>query len=104
MASKNKVTLGKADFIKRLAKNAKITKNDAESAYDLFVLTLRTAIEEGNDVRLNGIGTLKVTSYKERFYISPFSEKPITKPSGKRLNFTPSNSIKDSLNNGKTND
>lgn len=100
MQPKKQITLGKADFIKRLAKTVDCSQASSEAIYELFLSTLRTALKEGNNVRLNGIGTLKVVPYEARFYTTPITGEPIAKPAGLRLSFRVASPMKEALNNG----
>lgn len=99
MTSNKNTTLGKAALVDDLAKRLDTTKEMAELLHDTFIGSIMLSLTKGSNVRLNGLGTLKVVHYNERFYISPMAKAPVIKPAGRRVNFSMARSMKEAMNN-----
>ncbi|MBE0507933.1 MAG: HU family DNA-binding protein [Marinospirillum sp.] len=100
MQSTQNTTLGKIKLSEQLAQQMQVSQEAAETLYDAFVSEVRSMLLKGVNVRLNGVGTIKVSHYEARLHTSPATGQPVAKPAGRRLRFTMAEPMKDALNNG----
>ncbi|HMR84518.1 MAG TPA: HU family DNA-binding protein [Niabella sp.] len=60
------LTMNKAELIEKLAKDAAITKTQANAALDSFVEAVTKTLKKGDKVTLVGFGTFSVTKRAAR--------------------------------------
>lgn len=89
--------LGKSDLTKKVATRAGLTGVKATTAVNAMLDAIAEAIEEGEEVRLIGFGSFKVTETRERRGRNPRTGEPITIPAGRRLSFSPGAKLVEAL-------
>lgn len=90
--------MSKKDLIDAVAQNADLTKEKAGVAVDAMLAHIKSAMKNGDEVRLPDFGTFKVAKRKAREGRNPATGATIKIPASVVPKFTPSKGLKDSLN------
>jgi DNA-binding protein HU-beta len=85
----------KAELVKKIAKEANLTKAAAEKVVEAFIASVTSSLKKGEAVTLVGFGTFNVTSRKARSGRNPQTGKEIKIAAKKVAIFRPSKSLKD---------
>lgn len=95
--------MNKQELISSIADNAKVTKSDAAAMVDAFVDSITSALKTGDEVRLTGFGTFKITERKATTGRNPRTGEEIKIAARKSAKFSAGKSLSDSVNtSGKT--
>lgn len=70
--------MNKGELVEKIAKDAKITKTQANEALDAVINNVAGALSKGGKVTLVGFGTFSVTKRKARKGRNPQTGKEIT--------------------------
>jgi DNA-binding protein HU-beta len=89
--------MNKAQLIEAVAKNAKMTKVDAELVLNTALDTIKKSVKKGEDVTLIGFGTFTKTKRKARIGRNPQTGKEIKIPAMTVPKFRPGREFKDIL-------
>ena len=81
--------LGKSELVQQLAQKTGLTSGKANQYMNAFLDTVTEALSRGEEVRITGFGSFRVTETKERMAISPRTRQPIRVPARKRVGFSP---------------
>jgi DNA-binding protein HU-beta len=76
--------MNKAQLIEAVAKNAKVTKVDAELVLNTALDTIKKSVKKGEDVTLIGFGTFTKSKRKARTGRNPQTGKEIKIPASER--------------------
>jgi DNA-binding protein HU-beta len=87
----------KADLVSYIAKEAGITKANAEKALDAFVKAVMEALGRGEKVTLVGFGTFYVAERAERRGRNPQTKEEIIIPACKVPKFKPGKLLKEKV-------
>ncbi len=87
----------KAEFVMRIAKDAKITKKAAEAALNSFVGGVRDALRKGKRVSLVGFGTFSVGRRAARNGRNPQTGEAIKIKAAKLPKFRAGKALKDAV-------
>ena len=98
MQSRRTEAMSKKDLIDAVAKECELTKEKAGNAVEAILGHIRTAMKNGEEVRLPDFGTFKVAKRKAREGRNPATGATIKIPASKVPKFTPSKGLKDALN------
>ena len=79
--------MNKADLVTRMAKDAEITKRQAEKALDALVDGVQETLSKGDSVTLVGFGTFSVMSRSARKGRNPQTGREIFIPARKTPKF-----------------
>jgi len=79
--------MNKAELVDKIAKDAEITKAQANEALDSFTKSVVTALKKGDKVTLVGFGTFSVTKRTARIGRNPQTGKEIKIPAKKVAKF-----------------
>ena len=90
--------MNKTELVAAIAKNAELTKKDAEAALTAFTETVAAELKKGEKVQLVGFGTFKVTERKEREGRNPQTGAVINIPATKTPSFSAGAELKKSVN------
>jgi DNA-binding protein HU-beta len=90
-------TVGRSELTKRIAKQADISQKQAQAALEVTLLTIREALQDGNEVRLVGFGSFKVRQSAARKGVNPRDRKPIEVPAKDRVRFFPGKDLADAV-------
>lgn len=87
--------LHKADFVARIAREAKISKAQAERAYAALVEGIQDALAEGDRVTLTGFGSFSTAERKPRMGRNPRTGLPIAIAGRRVPKFTAGKKLKE---------
>lgn len=90
--------MNKAELISAIAQHAGMTKADAGKALDATLWTIQGQLKKGQDVRLTGFGTFKVTKRAARKGRNPRTGATINIAASKSPAFRPGKEFKEAVN------
>lgn len=90
--------MNKGELVDAVAKDAKITKAEAQAAVDSVVTNITKALKKGKKVTLVGFGTFATSKRSAREGRNPQTGKPIKIPAKKVAKFAPGKALKDAIN------
>ncbi|MCQ2965487.1 MAG: HU family DNA-binding protein [Alphaproteobacteria bacterium] len=90
--------MNKAELVAAIAKNAGLTKVDAEKALEATMDAIEATLKAGDEVRLVGFGTFAVATRKATVGRNPRTGKEIKIPASKAPKFKAGKLLKDALN------
>jgi len=82
--------VGKGEMASRIAEKAGFSTAQASRALNAVLDAIADSLAKGDEVRLTGFGTFRVTETKERIGRNPRTGEPIKIPAGRRVSFSPS--------------
>lgn len=88
----------KQELIDAVAEACSITKDNAKMAVDTMFGQIKSAMKQGQDVRLPDFGTFKVAKRKEREGRNPATGATIKIPASNVPKFTPAKGLKEAVN------
>jgi DNA-binding protein HU-beta len=89
--------MNKAELVDAIAKDAKITKGQAQEAVDALFTHVRRSLKRGEKVTLVGFGTFASSRRAARMGRNPQTGAPIRIPARKVARFTPGKGLKDAI-------
>lgn len=89
--------MNKGELVDAIAKDAKITKTQAQDAVDAFVKNVQRSLKKGDTVAIVGFGTFKSAKRGARTGRNPQTGKPIKIPAKKVARFSPGKQLKDAI-------
>ena len=92
--------MNKADVVDRVAGQARVARQQAESVLDAFFDTVRSAAKSGDRVGWPGFGSFSTTQRKARTGRNPRTGEAVRIPATRAVKFSPSSTLKDFLNAG----
>ena len=93
--------LGKTELVKRVAEKAGLSSAKADQAINTTLDVIADALGRGEEVRITGFGTFRVTETKERTGRNPRTGEAITIKAGKRPAFSPGAKLADAVKGQK---
>ncbi|MFQ5740123.1 MAG: HU family DNA-binding protein [Acidobacteriota bacterium] len=90
--------MNKGDLVAEVAKDAEITRAQAQAAVDSFLANVESALKAGDKVTLVGFGTFSVSERSARTGRNPQTGKPIQIAAKQVARFTPGKALKDAIN------
>lgn len=85
----------KADLVEAIAREAGITKVQAEEAVESIVLALKAALARGERIELRGFGVFEVKPRKRGVGRNPRTGEEVTIPAGRATRFRPGKALSD---------
>jgi len=92
--------LGKGDITQQIAQRTGMPKAQAARALDAVLETVQAAVSKGEQVRLSGFGSFRVTETKARQGRNPRTGQAIQIKAGNRVSFSPGSKLVDSVRGG----
>ena len=89
--------MNKAELVEAIAKDARITKSQAQDALDSFTKNVEKSLKKGKKVTLVGFGTFSTSKRAARTGRNPQTGKPIRIPARRVARFAPGKALKDSV-------
>jgi len=86
--------LNKGDLVGKIAKEAEITKGQAEAAFNSLISGITTSLKKGQKVTIVGFGTYSVAKRKARTGRNPQTGAPIKIAARKVPKFTAGSELK----------
>ncbi len=90
--------MNKTELVEVIAKEAKLSKKDAEAALKAFTGAVTKALKKGDKVQLVGFGTFEVTKRAAREGRNPQTGKPMKIKASKAPKFKAGKALKDAVN------
>jgi DNA-binding protein HU-beta len=90
--------MNKTELVAEIAKEAEITKKDAEKAVNAFTKVVASQLKEGNKIQLVGFGTFEVSERAAREGRNPQTGKTMKIAASKAPKFKPGKALKDEVN------
>jgi DNA-binding protein HU-beta len=90
--------MNKGELVDAVAKDAKISKAQAQAALDSVVTSVTKSLKKGQKVTLVGFGTFSTSKRAAREGRNPQTGRPIKIPAKKVAKFTPGKALKDAIN------
>ncbi len=90
--------MSKKDLIDAMAKEADLTKEKAGLALEAAIKHIEKSMKKGEEVRIPGFGTFKVSKRAAREGVVPGTSEKRKYPASKVPKFTASKNLKDMLN------
>jgi DNA-binding protein HU-beta len=87
----------KADLVANIAKDANLTKADAERALKAFLENVTKALKGSGKLTLTGFGTFMVAKRAARTGRNPQTGKPIQIKAGKTIRFKAGKALKEAI-------
>ena len=89
--------MNKGELIEAIAKDADITKAQAQAALDAFVGNVQKSLKSGSKVTLVGFGTFSASTRGERMGRNPQTGQPIRIPARRVAKFSAGKALKDAI-------
>ncbi|KPJ49631.1 MAG: hypothetical protein AMJ41_02630 [candidate division Zixibacteria bacterium DG_27] len=87
----------KAELVEKVAEKTGLTKNDVAVTVDTFLDSIKSAMENGNNIEIRGFGAFKIKERKARKARNPRTGEEVPVPSRKVPVFKPSNEFKNAV-------
>ena len=89
--------MNKKDLIRKIATDARLTRNQAALAVDAFVEGIRAGLSRGDRVTISGFGSFGVLHRKARRVRNPTNGKNIEIAAKRVPRFAPGNELKSAI-------
>jgi len=90
--------MNKSELIDTIAKNADLTKAKAEEALNATITAVTTALKKGDEVKLIGFGTFKVSNRAATTGRNPRTGEAIKIKASKNVKFKAGKELKEAVN------
>ncbi len=90
--------MNKKDLVAAVAQDVDLTKDKANEAVDAIIQHIQDALQNGDEVRLPGFGSFKVSDRKATTARNPRTGEEIKVPASRVAKFQPAKGLKDALN------
>lgn len=90
--------MSKKDLIDAVAEATEMTKDKAGAVVDAVIAHIEKTMKDGQEVRLPGFGTFKVSKRAERKARNPQTGAEMTLPAARVPKFTAAKALKEALN------
>ena len=87
----------KKDIVDRVAKQAGLSKKDAEAAVNEVFAEITDTLADGGELSISGFGKFEVKTRAARHGINPLTKEPIEIPESKAPAFKPAKGLKDAV-------
>lgn len=91
------MVIGKQHLANQVAQETGLNKSQANRALDATLTAISGALGKGDEVRLTGFGTFRVSNTKARTGRNPRTGTPINIAAGRRPGFTPGSRLRESV-------
>jgi nucleoid DNA-binding protein len=92
-----RMVIGKTELAGKVAEKTGLNKSQATRAVDATLDEISAALGSGDEVRLTGFGTFRVSETKARTGRNPRTGDPINIAAGRRPGFTPGSRLRDAV-------
>lgn len=90
--------MNKNELVEQIAKNAGLTKADAQRALDAVIDSITGSLKRGKEVRLVGFGTFLTQKRKATTGRNPRTGDSIKIPASTQAKFRPGKALKEAVN------
>jgi integration host factor subunit alpha len=91
-------TMTKSDLVERIHEEVGFSKKEASELVECVLEIVKSALENGEKVKISGFGNFVVRQKEARKGRNPQTESPITIPARRVLTFKPSQVLRAALN------
>ncbi len=91
----------KADLVERVAKEADMTKKDAEQLVEIVFDTIISTLNKGEKIELRGFGSFRLRERDARKGRNPKTGEAVKIPAKRVAYFKPGKELKELVNQGK---
>ena len=91
----------KAELVSYVAKHSNLTKKATEAVLKSLIGAVHQALKEKGRIRIDGLGTFKVTERKARTGVNPRTGAKITIPAMSVPSFRATKALKEAVKEGK---
>ncbi|MGI8883469.1 MAG: integration host factor subunit beta [Pyrinomonadaceae bacterium] len=91
----------KADLVERVAKEADMTKKDAEQLVEIIFDSIIASLNKGEKIELRGFGSFRVRQRNARKGRNPKTGDSVDIPAKRVAYFKPGKELKELINEGK---
>lgn len=91
------MAIGKTELAQQVAEQAGLSRTQANKAVDAVLESITTTLQKGDEVRLTGFGSFKVTQTKARTGRNPRTGATLNIAAGKRPTFTAGSRLKQTV-------
>ena len=91
------MSLTKSNIINKIKKSSSLTSSEASSIFESFLLLIKSK-SKSKSIKLSGFGTFSFKKTPKRVGRNPKTQDSYIIPELKKLNFKPSNKVKEYLN------
>ena len=91
----------KADLVERVAKEADMTKKDAEQLVEIVFDTIINTLNSGEKLELRGFGSFRLREREARKGRNPKTGEAVEIPAKRVAYFKPGKELKELVNKGK---
>ncbi len=88
----------KADLVEKVAKEAEMTKKDAEKLVEIIFDSIISSLNEGEKIELRGFGSFRVRERNARKGRNPKTGEAVKIPAKRVAYFKPGKDLKDLIN------
>jgi integration host factor subunit beta len=93
-----KKQMTKADLVEKVAKEAEMTKKDAEKLVEIIFDSIVSTLNEGEKIELRGFGSFRVRERNARKGRNPKTGEAVKIPAKRVAYFKPGKDLKDLIN------
>jgi len=90
--------MNKTELVAAVAKKTDLSKSKAEEALNALLDAITASLKKGNEVKLIGFGTFKVTNRKAQMGRNPRTGAPLKIAASKQPKFAAGKALKDAVN------
>ncbi len=94
-------TIGKQELVSEVSRDTGMPNRQVEKVFGSFVNAITHALQRGEDVRITGFGTFKVSERAARKGRHPRTGEEMQIPASKRPTFTPGSRLVESARGGQ---
>lgn len=87
----------KAELMAQVAKQTDLTQKKIEAVLKSIIEAIHDSLKKEGEIRIDGLGTLKVTERKARTGVNPRTKQKIQIPATKAPTFRPAKALKDAV-------
>ncbi len=89
----------KADLVEQVAKEAEMTKKDAEQLVEIIFDSITESLNRGEKIELRGFGSFRVRERNSRMGRNPKTGESVAIPAKRVAYFKPGKELKELINN-----
>ncbi|WP_119060929.1 HU family DNA-binding protein [Dichotomicrobium thermohalophilum] len=90
--------MNKKELVSAVADDADLTKDQAGAAVDAVIRHIQSALQDGDEVRIAGFGSFKVSDRKATTARNPRTGETVEVPASRVPKFQAARGLKDALN------
>lgn len=94
-------TVGKQELMSEVSRDTGMTNRQIEKVFGSFINSITHALQRGENVRITGFGTFKVTERAARKGRHPRTGAEMNIPASKRPTFTPGSRLVEASRGGR---